>query len=117
METRNARVVSAVIANGAAVSGAIDNTWPAGGGLITPAALTATTVIAFKVCATVDGTFVPLYDKDGALCEAAVSVSTAGGYPLPDELFGFPFFKIWTEAGGSDVNQAAERVFAVVMKE
>lgn len=117
MENRNARSVSASIAQGAAVSGVIDNTWAAGGGLITPGALTATSVIAFKVCNTQGGTFAPLYDQSNALVEVTVQVDASRAYPLPDELFAWPYFKLWTEASAADVNQGAERVFTVVLKE
>ena len=117
METRNSRSVNATVLSGAAISGAIDNTWAAGGGFVTPATLTATTVIAFKVSSAFAGTYVPLYDKDGALVEVAASVAAAGAYPLPDELFAFAYFKLWTEAAGVDVNQAADRAFVVTLKE
>jgi hypothetical protein len=113
---REWKEITAVIANGAAVSGVIDATWAAGAGLIAPSALTATTVLAFKVCGSQDGTFVALYDRNNALVEVAVTVNAAKAYALPDELFAWPYFKLWTEASGADVNQAAERSFVVVLK-
>lgn len=106
----------ATVANGAAISGAIDYRGFAMGGLITPAALTATTVIAFKVASNPNGTFTPLYNASNALVEVTVTVDASKAYPLPDELSGWPYFKLWTEASAADVNQAAARTFEIVMK-
>jgi hypothetical protein len=78
--------------------------------------LTATTVIAFKVCSTQNGTYLPLYDKTGVLVEIVVSLTALRAYPLPDELFGAGWFEIWTEASGSDVVQAAAHSFTISLK-
>ncbi len=117
MPNRLARSVSAAVANGAALSGIIDNTWGAAGGLKAPAALEATTVIGFKVAESQDGTFLPLHDASGTLVEVAVDAAAAKAYALPDELFPWPYFKLWTEAAGADVLQTAERAFGVVFKD
>jgi hypothetical protein len=108
---------SAAIANNAAISGAIDNRAASGGSVITPAAWTDAN-IGFKVCATVDGTFVPLRDQTGALVQiTSVQTSEADAYPLPDELFGCLFFKLWScTAAGVDTNQGAARTLTIVQK-
>ncbi len=113
---RELRVVTVTIANGEAESSPFEMKWAAGAGMVTPAALTATTVIAFKVCATIDGTFLPLYDTGGTLVEVTVDVAAAKGFAMPDELFAWPYVKLWAEAAGVDVDQAAERTFNVFLK-
>jgi hypothetical protein len=69
---REARAVVAVIPINTTESNIIDATWAAAAGLKTPAALDATTAIGFKVAESQDGTFLPLYDEDNALVQAAV---------------------------------------------
>jgi hypothetical protein len=113
---REARSVVATISSGAAVSTPVDSTWAAAQGLITPAALEATSKIGFKVCATSDGTFQPLYDEFNAIVEVPVTLNAARAYALPDKLFTWPYFKLWTQASGVDVNQTADRTFVVMQK-
>jgi hypothetical protein len=64
-------------------------------GLITPAALTGTT-ITFTGCDTATGTFVPIYDSDGTAVSVAVAASR--GYGLSgaeaDALAPFPYIKL-----------------------
>lgn len=105
-----------VVANGAALSEIIYFRDQVIGGFIAPASLAANTKVAFKVSASADGTFVPLYDQYGALVEVTVSLSAAGAYPFPQELFSYPFAKVWTENAGVDVNQSAEKSFLLCMK-
>jgi len=113
---REARIVGATIPINTAESNIIDTTWAAAVGLKTPAALEANTVIGFKVAESQDGTFLPLYDEDNALVEATVILNAARAYALPDKLFAWPYFKLWTQAAGVDVNQAAARTFVVTLK-
>ncbi len=113
---REARFVETKIAATAAESDVIDATWPAGAGLITPAALEASTKIAFKVSPSKDGEFLPLYDESNVLVEVTVTLDAAKAYALPDAVFAWPYFKLWTEAAGVDVAQTTERTFLVVLK-
>jgi hypothetical protein len=106
----------AVIASGAALSGVIEMEQYAGGQVIIPAAWDAA-AIAFKVCATPDGAFTPLRSQSGALVEiTGIVTNAAGAYPLPDELFGSLYVKLWSETSGSDTNQTAARSLVVTLK-
>ncbi len=113
---RELRTVQVTIAEGEAESSPFEMKWAAGAGILTPAALTATTVIAFKVASTIDGTYVALYDDAGALIEVAVDVAAAKAFAVPDELFAWPYVKLWAEAAGADVDQASARTFTVTLK-
>lgn len=113
---RESRNVTAVIPSGAALSNIVDSTWAAAQGLVTPAALDATTKIAFKVARSQDDTFLPLYDEFNVLVEVSVTLNAARAYALPDRLFAWPYFKLWAEASGSDLTQSADRAFTVVQK-
>lgn len=103
-------------AGGAGLSNAIDFRQFAGGSFITPATLDATTVIGFQVSN--DGaTFATLYDKTNALIYATVTLNASRAYPLPDELFGFAWFKIFCcTTGGVAVNQTGAKVFTINLK-
>ncbi len=114
--TRTPAAIAANIAINTAELSVIGMADFSGGLLQTPAAWTAGS-IAFKVCDTPDGTFVPLRDKTAALVEITdVVANAAAAYPLPDELFGALDFKIWSETNGSDTNQAAARSLTVTLK-
>lgn len=104
------------IAISTAISDVYDNRSGMAAGFITPAALTATTTIGFKVCSSEDGTFLPLYSNAATpvLIASAVTVDAAYAYQIPDAVRFWPYFKIWTHAAGVDVNQAAARTFKVV---
>jgi len=99
-----------------ALSTSIENRDWAGGILYCPSALEATTKIAFKVCNTQLGTYIPLYSQSGALVEIAVSISAVGAYALPEELFAAGWFQVWTETGGVNVTQTTARAFGLSMK-
>ena len=103
---------SATIPAGAALSPAIDKTGLAGGSIQLPTAWTAAS-LAFKVSN--DGTaYVPLKDQLGNLVELTGLPTAAGeGRSLPDDLWGFMSFKLWSETSGSDTNQAADRTFVL----
>jgi hypothetical protein len=117
MISRKSSRGSATIASGAAVSEVLDLREMAGGTIITPATLNATTVIGFKVCDTESGTFVPLYDQDNSLVYLTVQVDASRAYPLPDELFGAQFFKLWAcTTGAADVDQTGSKAFALMLK-
>ena len=113
---RESRNVTTVVANGGAVSAVMDATWVAAQGLKTPAALEATTRIGFQVSESAGGTFLTLYDQFNVLVEVTVNLGEASAYELPDKIFAWPYFKLWCENAGSDVNQIANRTFIVVQK-
>jgi hypothetical protein len=113
---REARAVAAVIPINTAESNIIDATWAAAAGLKIPAALEANTSIGFKVCESQDGSFLPLYDETNALVQASVTLNAARAYALPDALFAWPYFKLWSQNAGVDVSQAAARTFTVLLK-
>jgi hypothetical protein len=114
--TRTPAAIAANIAINTAESNVISMADFSGGLLQTPAAWTAANV-AFKVCSTPDGTFVPLRDQAAALVEiSGVVANAAAAYPLPDELFGALYFKVWSETAGSDTNQTAARALTVTLK-
>ena len=114
--TRTPSSVPVSIANGAAESSVINMADFSGGSILTPAAWTSA-AIAFKVCDTPDGTFVPLRSQSGSLVEiTGVITNTAAAYPLPDELFGSIYVKLWSENSGSDANQAAARSLTAILK-
>jgi hypothetical protein len=115
---RMSNILAAVIANGAALSNAIPMSDHRGGMLITPAAWTAA-AIAFQICDTPGGTFVPLRGSTGAVIEITnVVTNAAAAYPLPAELTGAAYFKIWSETAGAgtDANQGAARSLTVCLK-
>ncbi len=114
--TRTPAAIAANIAINTAKSSVISMADYSGGLLQTPAAWTAAS-IAFKVCDTPDGTFVPLRDQAANLVEITdVVANAAAAYPLPDELFGALYFKIWSETDGSDTNQQAARALTITLK-
>jgi hypothetical protein len=113
---RECRTITVLIADGEAESEAFELAWAAGAGLQAPAALDATTVIAFKVSDDLDGNYLALYDDTNALVEVTVQVDAARAYALPEEVFAWPYVKLWAEASGTDVEQSADRTFKVSLK-
>ena len=108
----NKGFVTATIANGATTSDAISLLDQVAGGIITPAALTGTS-LTFTVCNTVGGTYVALYDSDNNLVSMTVTVSRAYAFTgaEADALAPWPFVKI---VSGSA--EAAERSLVVCLK-
>lgn len=83
---------SAVIANGAQSSAAINCSGMTLVGFMMPAAFTGT-ALTFEVCDTLDGTYLPLYDSANALVSMTVAASRA--YVTNPLLFqGVQFLKI-----------------------
>jgi hypothetical protein len=114
--TRTPSVVAASIAEDTAESSVINMADYSGGLVQTPAAWTAGS-IAFKVCDTSGGTFIPLRDNTAALVEiTGIVTNAAAAYPLPDALFGALYCKLWSETSGSDTNQAGARSLVVTLK-
>lgn len=110
---RRYRMATLTIANGAALSDAVDVRAFAGGVVSMPAAWTAAS-IGFKHAPTVDGTYQPLYDDSGTL--VAASAAASRDIVLPDTLFACSFVKLWSENAGSDANQGAERSIKISLK-
>jgi hypothetical protein len=102
------------IANGAALSDAIDMRGYAGMILTMPAAWTAAD-IGFYVCATATGTFLPYYDEDGTLVEIS-SPAASQAMEVPSKLFPAFYVKLWSESGGSDESQGAARSIGYMLK-
>lgn len=103
------------IANGTALSGAIDISRYSGMQVFMPAAWT-TANVGFHVSYTEGGTYVKLHDKDDALVEIA-SPTAAIAHNAPSEIFPSLFLKLWSQDGaGSDTNQGAARTIVLVLK-
>jgi hypothetical protein len=100
-----------------ALSAAINSGGASGGLVLVPGTWTAANM-GFKVCDTFGGTYVPLRDQVGALVQITnIQTGEADAYPLPDQLFGALFFKLWScSAGGVDSNQAEARACVVMLK-
>lgn len=71
--------------------------------------------ISFLVSDTVDGTYVPLYNSGGTLV-ALIGPAVDNAYVLPSELAGSAFAKLWSNTGGSNEAQGADRAFALDLK-
>lgn len=115
---RHSKTVKVTIAAQAAVSGVIDLRLFAGGIVMMPAVWTAAD-LGFHVCDTVDGTFIPLADRENGygtdVSIDAAAVDTA--YPLPPFVFAAPFIKMWSNDGaGADEDQGADRILTVMLK-
>jgi len=108
--------LTATIANGAALSGAVDLKGRQIIGLITPAGWTSAAV-TFSV--SYDGsTYVDLFDKDG---EVSLTDSTVIGADRmvaldPVRLLGARYVKVRSGTAASPTNQGAERVFSVLTR-
>ena len=114
--SRSNTVIQTLIANGQALSTPVQMADFDSGSIITPAAWTAA-AIAFKVCDTLGGAYVPLRGSTGAIVEITNVVASAA-FPLPAELHSAQYFKIWSETAGAgtDTNQGADRVMTVMLK-
>jgi hypothetical protein len=112
--------ITATIANGAALSGAVDVGDRLIAGLIMPAAWTAA-AITFAVCDTKEGTFVPLYDDGGnevTIASANVAVSRAIALDiLSGSIAQWRFLKIRSGTNGTPVNQGGDRTIVFCTKD
>ena len=112
---RHTKIVTLSIANGAAVSDALDMKDYAGGQLYMPAAWTAAS-IGFQIATSNGSTYYPLYDSTGNLVQIS-SPAVDCAYQLPIELFGVLHVKLWSQDGsGNDTNQGAARSVVVEVK-
>ncbi len=106
--------ITVTIKNGQALSDLIDlRRFPSAGYIMTAAGWTAAS-IAFQV--SYDGVnFFKLKGATGSLIEHTTpAINEARAFPA--EAASFYFVKIWSETGGANVNQAADRTFAVGTK-
>ncbi len=111
---QNSQVV-AVIANGVAISQAIDMR-PYVMGLVHMPAIWTAASIGFKVSPTEGGTYVALYDKNATLVQIS-SPAVDLTYVFPAEVAGCLWIKLWSQDGAaSDTNQGAERELKVDFK-
>lgn len=102
------------IPNGTALSNVI--TWREFGyGILHMPATWTAADIGFQVSSELDGTFLPLYDDAGALVEIA-SPAVDQAMRIPVEVLAARFVKIWSQTGGADTNQGAERALIIDMK-
>lgn len=107
-------VRTVTIAEGAALSAALDVRGVSGIWLVMPAEWTAA-VLGFKVSPVVGGTFAPLYDAAGDRVGVALQVDYI--QIAPPALVGAGLVKLWSrDAGGLDVEQDAERAFVVILR-
>lgn len=116
---RDTAVKTATIPINTALSDAVDVRQFAGGMIEIPAVMTACN-LGFKGCDTVDGTFkiIGKLTGGGAAEIDTILTSAARLYPLPDELFGALYIKVWSKATSAetDVNQAAARTLKLHLK-
>lgn len=117
---QTSRSYNVTIANGAAISEAIDVRECVGGFVIVPGAWTDAN-IGFQVCDTSSGTFVALKDKTGSPLQiASITTNASFAYAIPTEAFPAMFVKLWskstTAATTTDTNQGAARSLTVILK-
>lgn len=111
-------VAKVTIGSGTAESGVIDMRDVVGdAGMVGVPSTWTAAAIGFKVCDTADGTFVPLRDEAGSVVQiSGVQAAAAAFYKLPDALRGALFMKLWSQSGGVDANQAADRAMTIMAK-
>lgn len=100
------------IASGANLTEAFDFRQLAGGQVIIPASFEGD--IGFKVCNTIDGTFVILLDEEEELVQIVATPERAAF--IPAKVFPAAFVKLWSQNAGSDQNQSADRALVVMAK-
>ena len=116
MEMKRARHSGlTTIANGAAVSAAVDFRKFTTGVYHMPAGWTAAHM-GFQVSQTKTGTYLPLYDEVGALVDVTTTAVDIA-MPLPPELAAAAWFKFWSQDGSAaDENQGALRTILYDLK-
>ena len=108
-------IVTATIANGAALSDAIDIRGVIRGEVLIPSAWTAADM-GFQRSSTVGGTFVPAANALGNLIEITLTTPTDRSFSIPDDVFSASFIKLWSQTAGAGVNQGAARSVVVNLK-
>jgi hypothetical protein len=114
MSCRESYSYDVTIANGEALSNVISFYEHAYAVLHMPGTWTAAD-IGFQVSSTLDGTFLPLYDDAGALVEISGPAADQA-HAIPVEVLAARFVRVWSETGGADTNQGAERALIIDMK-
>lgn len=115
---RDTDVASVTIPINTALSEAVDISQFSGGMIEIPAVMTACN-LGFKGCDTAGGTYKIVRKGLGkTVAEVEIKSDEAGLYPLPDELFGCLYIKVWSKntASEADVNQAAARAIKLHLK-
>ncbi|MCC6361850.1 MAG: hypothetical protein IT450_24205 [Phycisphaerales bacterium] len=115
---RKVTTATLTIAQGAAVSDALDMRDYAAALVTLPAAWTAAD-LGVQVCATADGTFVPLLDASGAYgTDVSIDGPVASkSYIVPLFAFAAHFIKLWSHDGaGENTVQEAARTLTIQLK-
>ena len=108
-----------ILINTAVSSAAIDFRQYAGGGIKSDETAWTAADITFSVAETAAGTYTPLRDAAGTLIRLTnIPAGAVFTRPLPDELFGWAYFKVNSTNTASEaaVNQAAARALIVMLK-
>jgi hypothetical protein len=114
MSCRESKTQNATILSGAALSDVLSFYESAYGIIHMPAVWTAAD-IGFQVASELEGPFLPLYDDAGALVEIS-GPAVDQAHAVPVEVLAARFIKLWSQSGGVDQNQAAERALIMDMK-
>jgi hypothetical protein len=113
VNTETLSSLTATIANGASLSGAVDLAGKGVLRLLMPAAWTAA-AITFQTSMD-NSTFYNLYKVDGSEYSVTVDASRAVVLP-PADFAGFAYLKVRSGAAGAAVNQGAERLVTLVAR-
>jgi len=111
MKSRNQRKVSVAIANGAALSSAIDIRDAVGGLIQIPAAITGNEL---RWLVSGDGTTYSDVDNSGVVIANTLAASRQ--IPIPTVVFGAPYLKVQSYTTGASANQAAARTLVAILK-
>lgn len=111
---RHTRGTTVTIESGAALSDAIHLERHEKLIVALPSAWT-TADIGFQVASDEDEPYRELYAADGTLAEIS-SPAAGNAYAAPSEVDGAVYVKLWSQSGGSDENQGADRDIDVTMK-
>jgi hypothetical protein len=114
MSCRESKTQNVTILNGTALSGVLSFYESAYGIIHMPAVWTAAD-IGFQVASELEGPFLPLYDSAGALVEIS-SPAADQAHAVPTEVLAARFIMLWSQTGGADTNQGADRALSMDMK-
>jgi hypothetical protein len=113
--TTGIKALSATIANGASLSDAVDLLKHEVVGLVMPSAWTAASV-TFQ--GSQDGsTYNDLYDSGGTEKSYTVAASRHVLLSAPEDFRGVRYLKVRSGTAGTPVNQGAERIIKVLIKD
>lgn len=110
-------MVTATIANGASLSGAVDiGSGLSLVGIVTPAGWT-TAVVSFQASTALDGTYVDLYKLDGTEMASPGSLAASHWHPLdPADFAGVRYLKVRSGTAAAAVNQAGGDTLTLVVR-